>query len=168
MTSVPVRSPQISQLFDGGGAEGVGRAQQHAALLGAETMGEFADGGGFARSVDANDQDHGGRFGDARHGALGGLQDFEEVLANEAFEFGGIADQFAVHALADALENFFGGAHADIGTDEGEFEFIEQIGIDLLGSLEHVFEAIDQTRTGLLHAAFQSLQKRWLLFHRAE
>src|ERR1022692_826162 len=89
-------------------------------------------------------------------------------LANEPFQLGGIAHQAAVHALADAIQNLFGGAYADVGRDQRELQFVQQIGVDLLGSLKHVFEARDQTRTGLLHAALQALQESRLLFDRAE
>ena len=41
-----------------------------------------------------------------RQRALGGFQDFEQVLADQAFELGGIAHQVARHALADALQDF--------------------------------------------------------------
>ena len=155
-------------MLDGRGAKRVGRAQQHAALLVAEAVREFADGGGFAGAVDAHHQNHGGRLGHPRHGALGGLQDFEQVLADEPFQFGGIAHQSAVHALADAVQNLLGGAHADVGTDQREFQFVQQIGVDLLGALQHVLEARDQARAGLLHAALQALQQSGLLFDGAE
>ena len=155
-------------MLDGGGAERVGGAQQHAALLAAEAVRELADGGGFAGAVHAHHQNHGGRLGHARHGALGGLQDFEQVLADEPFQLGGIAHQPAVHALADAIQNLGGGAHADVGADQRELQFVQQIGVDLLGALQHVFEARDQTRARLLHAALQALQERGLLLDRAE
>ena len=66
-----------------------------------------------------------------------------KMLADEPFQFGGIAHQFAIHALADAVQNLLGGAHADVGTDQREFQFVEQIGIDFLGALEHVLETRD-------------------------
>ena len=59
-------------------------------------------------------------------------ENFEQVFADEAAEFGGIADEFAVDALADAVENFLGGGDADIGADEGVFELFEKVGVDCL------------------------------------
>ncbi len=81
---------------------------------------------------------------------------------------GRVGQHAAVHALADAIQNLGGGAHADIGADEGEFQFIEQIGIDLAGALKHVFELGDQTGAGLFDAAFQLFEQCRLLLDRAE
>jgi hypothetical protein len=53
----------------------------------------------------------------------------------------GVAHLVAVHALADAFQNLFGGAHADVGGDEREFQFLQQIGVDLLLALDGVFES---------------------------
>ena len=96
-----------------------------------------------------------GRLGDAGRGAFAGLENFEQVLADEILQFGGVGDLVARHALADALQNFAGGADADVGGDEGELEFIEQVGIDLFLALQGVFERGDQTVARLLHAALE-------------
>ena len=48
------------QLLLGGGSEGIGRGQHHLVTGLAVLHGQFADGGGFARAVDAHDQDHKG------------------------------------------------------------------------------------------------------------
>ena len=45
------------ELLDGGGAEGVGGAEQHATVLGGEVRGELARGGGFAGAVDPDHHD---------------------------------------------------------------------------------------------------------------
>src|SRR5205814_1137942 len=103
------------QLLDGGGTESVGSAEQDGTLFILVTVGEFADGGCFARAVDADHEDDGGRFGDARHRAFAGLQDFEQVLANQVAEFGGVRQLVAFYTLANAFENFVGGADADVG-----------------------------------------------------
>ena len=97
-----------------------------------EAMGELADGGGLAGPVDADDQDDGRRLGDARRGAFAGLQNFEQVLADQALQLGGVGDLVALHALADALQNFVGGAYADVGGDERVLQLVEEVGIDLL------------------------------------
>ena len=46
------------QLLDRGGAEGVAGGEQHAIILLLEPVAELADGGGLARAVDADHQDH--------------------------------------------------------------------------------------------------------------
>ena len=75
-----------------------------------EAVGELADGGGLAGAVDADHQDDGRRLGDARRGAFAGLEDFEQMLADEVLQFGGVGQLVALHALADALQDFVGGA----------------------------------------------------------
>ena len=97
-----------------------------------EALRQFADGGGLARAVHAHHQDHGRRLGDARRRALAGLQNFEQLLANQPLQFGGVAQLVAVHALADALENLVGRAHADVGRDERVLQLVEQVGVDFL------------------------------------
>src|SRR5699024_10970602 len=47
------------QLVRGGGAEGVGRAEDDVAVVGHEHAGELADGGRLAGAVDTHDQDAG-------------------------------------------------------------------------------------------------------------
>ena len=80
------------------------------------------------------------------------------MLADEILQLGGVGDLVARHALADTLQNFAGGTYADIGRDEGELQFIQQIGIDLLLTLQGVFERGDQTVARLLHAALELFQ----------
>ena len=90
------------------------------------------------------------------------------MLANEAAQFGGVVQLVALHALADAVENLLGGRDADIGGDEGEFQLVEQIGVDHLLALEGVFERRDQAGAGLLDAALQLFEQGRLLLDRAE
>ncbi len=95
-----------------------------------EMSGKFADGGGLPRPVHANQHDDGGRGFDIGQRTIVGLEHFEQIFADEAAEFAGIADQFAVYALPDSLQDFVGGGYSDIGADEGVFEFFEKIGVD--------------------------------------
>ena len=48
------------ELVDGGGAEGVGRAEHDRLVLGDEDPRDLADGGGLAGAVDADDEDDAG------------------------------------------------------------------------------------------------------------
>ncbi len=102
-------------MLDGGGAESIGSAEKNGVAFGLEVRGQLADGGGLPCPVDANDHDDGGRLVDVRQRAVVGLQNFEQILADEAAELGGVADEFAVDALADAFQNFIGGGDADVG-----------------------------------------------------
>ena len=141
------RAPDF-ELLDGRGAKRVGGAEQDGALLVLEAAGELADGGGFARAVDPHHQDDGRRIGHMRGRPLAGLEDFEQVLADEPRQLDGVVHLVALDALADALQDLLGGAHSDIGGDEGEFELVEEVGVDLLLALDGVFEGVRPGRRG--------------------
>ena len=55
------RGPDF-ELLDGGGAEGVGGAEDHRGAFFLPAVGELADGGGFAGAVDADDEENAGRW----------------------------------------------------------------------------------------------------------
>ena len=124
----------------------------------AEARGELADGGGLARAVDADHQHHRRRLRHARRRAFAGLQDLQQVLADQALQLGGVVELVAVHPLADAFQDFVGGAHADIGGDQRVLQLIEQIGVDLLLALKGVFERGDQPGARLLYAALEPVE----------
>jgi hypothetical protein len=58
ITGTRLRSPQVSELLDRRGAEGVAGGQHHAVALLLQALGQLADGGGLAGAVDADHQDH--------------------------------------------------------------------------------------------------------------
>ena len=80
-----------------------------------------------------------GGCGDVRERALGGFQDFEQVFADQGFDFGDVAELVAFYALADALQDFGGGVGADVGGDEGVFDLFEDVGVDFLAAADGVF-----------------------------
>jgi hypothetical protein len=156
------------KLLDGRRAKRIGRAQQHRAPFIVEPLGQLADGGGLARAIHSHHQDHRGRLGHARRRPLAGLEDFEQLLADQALQPGRVAQLAPCDALPDALQDFVRGTHPDIGRDERGFQLVEQLRIDLFLSLEGVFERGNQPRARFLHAALQPLQQGWLLLHGAE
>jgi hypothetical protein len=81
------------------------------------------------------------------------------MLTDEITKFAGVVDEFAVHALANALEDFVGGAHADVGANELIFELFEQIGIDLLFAVDGVFNRLHQSGAGLLNALLETVEE---------
>ena len=104
-----------------------------------------------------------GGLGDLGHGALDGLQDFEQMLADESFQLAGVANQLAVDALADAFENFGGGGDADIGGNQRVFELIEQFGVNLLLAGDQILDLADQASARLLDARLEAFEKVRLL-----
>ena len=75
------------ELLDGGGAEGVGGAEEDGAALAAVEGSEFAGGGGFAGAVDADHHDDfGGRASAWRDGSGDPIEDGFELEGEEAAE----------------------------------------------------------------------------------
>ena len=156
------------ELLDGGGAEGVAAQSRTERCSCLKRMASLPMVVVLPEPLTPDHEDDGGRIGDPRGGALAGLEDFEQALADKILQFGGVAKLVALHALADAIEDFVGGVDADVGGDEGEFELIEQIGIDFFLALQGVFESGDQAGAGLLYAALELLKEGGFLFNGAE
>ena len=87
------------------------------------------------------------------------MQNFEQVLADQPANFARVADQLAIDALPDALQDLFHGSYADVGGDERVLQLVEQIGVDLLPAGDDVFEAIDEAGARLLDAGFQAVEQ---------
>ncbi len=107
-----------------------------------------------------------GGVGDDRGFALGGLQNFEDVLTDEFFEFGGVGDHMAVDTLADPVQHLGSRLGADVGGDQRVFEFLQDVGVDFLPALHRVFELFHQPGARFLHARFQAVQQAGFLLHR--
>ncbi len=101
-------------------------------------------------------------------GAFGRLKNLQEMLADEALQLGGIVQLVALDALADPFQDFLGGAHAHVGSDQRGLEFVQQIGIDFLFSLERVLERGNQAGAGFLYAALELFEQRRFLLDGAE
>jgi len=156
------------QLLDRRGTKGVGGAQHDRALLVLETVGELPDRRRLSRPVHSHHQYHGRRLGHARRSAFASLQDLEQLLANETLQLGGIVQLVALHAFLDALEDFFGRSHPHVRRNQREFQFVEQVAIDLPFALKRVFERGYKARPRFLHTGFQLFEQRGLLLDRAE
>ena len=85
------------------------------------------------------------------------------VLADQPPQLGGVRYQFAVHALADALQNLLRGPYPYIRGDERVFELVQQAGIDLRAAFEGVFQSRHQPRARFFDTAFELLKESWLL-----
>ncbi len=79
-----------------------------------------------------------------------------------------IGQRMTVGALANQVQNFLRGVDADIGPDQRVFEFVEEIGINFLLTLERIFQAVDQAEAGFGNAGFQLFEQRGLLLNGAE
>ena len=132
------------QLLNGGGAKSIRSAQQYFAAFAQEAVGEFADGRGLPRPVDAHQHHDGGRLPHDVHRRFGSAQNFKQVFADEIANFARIAGELAVDTLANPLQDILHGAHAQIGGDQRVFKLFEKIGIDLFPARQYIFKPVDQ------------------------
>ena len=93
-----------------------------------QAIGEFADGGGFAGAVDADDEEHARFVGWLAVGlgwAAGGSgENFQDLIFQLAFQCAGFFQFVFVHLLAQRGENFLGGAHAQVGAEQRGFQLL--------------------------------------------
>lgn len=111
------------QLFDGGGAKGVGGGDANGVTVDAEKVTELGGGGGFAGAVDANYENDGGFAGFLEGGGEGLVfgEDFGDVRA------GGVDDVVGGDLAAEGAElvdDGQGEARAEVGGYQIGFEFV--------------------------------------------
>ncbi len=144
------------QLLDGGGAEGVGGAEQDGAALGAEEGGELAGGGGLAGAVDADHHDDFGGRGGMVDGLSYAVEDLLQLGFEELLELVAALDAGAESALAKVFEDEGGGGAADVGGEQDGFEAGEGGLVDLAGEGDDGADGLGEGLAGagdrLLHA----------------
>ncbi len=119
------------ELLDRGRPEGVAGRQQHPLAAGRELLGELADRGGLAGAVDAADQDH---LGPVRAVELQRPGDRLEDRRDRARERGAhllVGDLLAEPGLCQLLDQLGGGLDPEVGADQGFFQLVEGLGIEL-------------------------------------
>ena len=120
------------QLLDGGGAEGIGCAQQHRLTLRTKNLRQFANRRRFARSVDTDHEDDLGCAVDFLDRArIGSIQNGEQLLFQQAFEFVCVLDLLAVGFVPKFVQHFAGGGVAQIGADERGFQVVQGRAVNL-------------------------------------
>ena len=120
------------ELLDGGGAEGVGGAEQHAAAFAGVEGCELAGGGGLAGAVYADHHDDLGRRW--RCDGLGdGVQDAEDLGLEQRLEFGAAGDALAQRPLAQAGEDCVRRRAADVGGEQRQLQLVELAVVHLAG-----------------------------------
>jgi hypothetical protein len=118
------------KLFDGCGAEGIRGTKQNTASFGFEARGKLADRSSLTRAIYADDHDDSRRLRDVRHRSGDGLQDLQQLLADEPAKFRSIIEHVTLGAILDALDNLGCGSDADIRADERVLKLIEQVRVD--------------------------------------
>ena len=116
------------QLLDGRGAERVAGGDKDFLALLLESPSQLGDGRGFARTVDAGHHHH-CRPVRIKMDVLASREHVFQLLLDERFHVA--ADFFIEKRLADLLDDFAGGAGADIGEIEAFLQFAQEIAVHL-------------------------------------
>ncbi len=157
------------ELLDGGGAEGVGGAEEDGSgwsiFSAGEVGGELAGGGGFAGAVDADHHDDLGRGGGVFDGAGYTVEDLLEFGFEELLELVAALDAGAEGALAEVFHDDGGGGGTEVGGEEEGFEIDEGgfvdfsregddradgLGEGLAGAGDRLLHAVEEAAFGLL------------------
>ena len=132
-------------MVDGGGTEGVGRAEQDVLSLRTEDLGQLADRGGLASAVDADYENHFRRaINLTDRTRVGCVENCEQFFFQKALEFLDVFDLLVVGLLAQFAEDFLRGRVAEVGSDERGFEIIERVAVDLLAEGDDFFDALGE------------------------
>ena len=121
------------QLFSRGSPEGVGCAEQHGPVLSDQHAAQLADSGGLAGAVDPDDQHHGGPAGGMAQVETTihvRVDQLDQLTAQHRLGLRRIGDAFNAQILPQRGHQVRGGAHTQIGGDQGGFEVIPSVVID--------------------------------------
>ena len=138
-------------------------------------MGQLADGGGLAGAVDADHEDDARRGGARtlrgargvcrrRQGGSVAAEDAEELVLQFGLELRAIGERPAFDFIAHGLQDFAGGAHAEVGSEQCDFELRQQRRVDLPVAGQQILDARGQLRARLAHRLLEPLQQRGLGF----
>jgi hypothetical protein len=151
------RSPDF-ELFNRSGAKRIGGTQKNGVSFILVPPRKLADGSRLSRPVDTDHHDNRRRRCNPRHRTVIRLKNLEKALLDEIAQFLCVADQLAVSADADLIQNLRRGAHADIRRNERIFELIQQVGVNLLAAGDHVFDTVDESGACLLDTCLQAVE----------
>ena len=135
------------QLVDGSRPEGIRRAEDHLFALGLIHGSHFADGGGFARAVDADDKDH-RRNGDEPH-ILAAVEQVGDDALQLLFHLGRLFDLFALYAVFELLHHLHGGGDANVPHDEDLLQLHVKIVLEGIEGIEHIVDGARHFVPGL-------------------
>mmetsp|Transcript_6740 Transcript_6740/g.28261 ORF Transcript_6740/g.28261 Transcript_6740/m.28261 type:complete len:305 (+) Transcript_6740:432-1346(+) len=142
-----------AELLAGRGTEGVGSGQQHALVGPGQMAGQFADAGGLAGTVHANDHHHGGHVSAHLQAFFERRQHIGQGVHQQAAHRLRILGLGRLHAALEVVKQKLGRLHAGIGQQERFFELFVQPLIDLRAG-----EDLGDARAGLAQAGPQAVQ----------
>ena len=119
------------ELVDGGGAEGVRRAEHHGAVLRDQDPGDLADGGGLAGAVD-HDQQHAGQAvaGDGEAAVHGRVDERDQLLAQHRADVGTLA--LDAQASAQVGHDLLGRCDPEVGREQSVLDGLPRVLVEPL------------------------------------
>lgn len=171
------------QLLRSGGAEGIGGAQNQGLTVRNHHAGNLTDGRGLTHAVHANDQHHAGvavATGGLQLAVHVGADNLHELFAEHLLHGGGVARTLNAHALLQGLNQAGGRLGAEVGEQQGLFNFVPDVLVDAVAGeqsqqalAEHVVgacqagaQAHQATRGRVRHIKFNSARCRAFGFFR--
>ena len=150
-------SPDL-KLFDGRGAKGVARRQDRGVPLLENPVGKFGGGGGFARTVDADDGNDGQTPGlrvENRVAQGKTLGDFGGGHLDEVEPGAALGLKVLLHRTHDLLGHW----QPEIGTEQGRLQFLEALRGEAGGTGDDAANLMSQSRGGLGEGRLQFIEK---------
>ena len=127
-------------------------------------MRQLADGRGLSGAVDADHEDYFGCAVDSLDGTrVGGIQDGQQFVFQQALEFVGVFDLLAVGFFSEFVEDFTRGGVAEVGADEGGFEVIQRGAVNFFAERNNFFDALAEIFAGACHRLFHAIEEAGLL-----
>ncbi len=97
----------------------------------APPAGQFTDGRGLAGAIDADREHHERLVAADIQRFLDRLEQGDQRLAQCGQQGRGVGEFALVHALAQVLDQLGTGLDTDVGADQGGFQLVEQVVIEL-------------------------------------
>ncbi|MNT57352.1 hypothetical protein D3C72_1947140 [compost metagenome] len=144
-----------------GGAEGVGRSQQHALACIGQVLGQLADGCGLARAIDACDHDDRGALLANDQRLFQRRQQIGQCVGQQALDGCRVGGLAVLDALFQIVQQVLGGLDAGIGHQQGLFQLLIQLLVDLGAGKDG-----GNARARLAQAAFEPVHPAATVAHR--
>ncbi len=145
------------KLLDRGGPEGVAAAQQDLLACLGVARGQLADRGGFARAVDANEQDHARQL--VEHIDFGLCEACSNLVHQKVKNLPAIRQGLARGNIAQILDDVVGGLSAQIRQNQGFLKFIPEVLVNVRAAIHHDVHALLERSVGGAQAFLDSIEE---------
>ena len=150
------------KLFNGGGAEGIRRAQHHFFALLLHSCGKLADGGGLADPVDTDHQHH--RWFGVQLQLLAAAEHLGHRFHQHIPDRVRIGFPAFLDLAAQLITDMGGSGSAGIRHDEDFLEFLEQLLVNFGEGTQHGVDRLHNGIAGLFESRADFAEKAHLVF----